>query len=169
MHDLYRGRRLAEGYPGLAERFSETLPRTIAQQPDETAMLDGRLRYLDRLIDLSGQRTVLVVGCGPKPQAIRILLERGHDAIGVEPFPAFVRSARAYLGSEERILVGAAECIPLPDASVDLILCDSVLEHVTSPTRSLAEMYPGAPPGRGLLDHHVESVSGHTPGEERGV
>jgi 2-polyprenyl-6-hydroxyphenyl methylase/3-demethylubiquinone-9 3-methyltransferase len=145
--DLYRGRRLAEAYPGLAERFAQTLTATISRQPDEAAMIEMRLRYLDRLVDVGGRRSVLVLGCGPRPQAIRILLSHGYDAVGVEPVAAFARSAREFLGDQGRVLEGAAEGIPLPDASMDLIFCDSVLEHVTSPSQSLAETFRVLRPG----------------------
>jgi SAM-dependent methyltransferase len=36
-------------------------------------------------------------------------------------------------------IVGAAESLPVPDASFDVVLCTMVLEHVTDPRRVLAE------------------------------
>ena len=37
--------------------------------------------------------------------------------------------------------VGSAEDIPLPDASVDLVICQEVLEHVAHPRRAMAEFF----------------------------
>lgn len=46
-----------------------------------------------------------------------------------------------------KIFHGAGEQIPLPDASVDLIVCHTVLEHVRDPQRVIAEMFRVLRPG----------------------
>lgn len=141
MRELYRHRKLAEAYPDLDRSALETYTAMLATRPDDTPTWERRLILLDRLVDLSGRRRMLVLGCGPRPTVMKVLLENNYDVVGVEPVPAFVQSARAYLRRPDRVLDGAAEAIPLPDRSQQLVFCDSVLEHVTSPTRSLDEMY----------------------------
>lgn len=40
-----------------------------------------------------------------------------------------------------RQIIGTAEDIPLDDSSVDIVLCNQVLEHVIDPIKSVAEIY----------------------------
>jgi SAM-dependent methyltransferase len=58
-----------------------------------------------------------------------------------------VEAAREYLDHPDRVREGTAERLPLADCSQPLIFCESVLEHVTSVTRSLDEMYRVLVPG----------------------
>jgi hypothetical protein len=101
-------RRLSRGFPGLDELALNRYKATLATRPDDTARVELVLGYLDRLIDLSRRRRVLVVGCGPEPQPIAILKQRGFDALGLEPVPAFVQSARAYLHDPDSVIEGSA-------------------------------------------------------------
>ena len=145
--ELYRARKLAQGYPGLERLAVDSYAAAVAAEGDRSAQLTRRLMLFDRLVDLSAPKSILVLGCGPRPQAIKLLLERGYEVVGVEPVAGFAEAARAYLGSTERVLVSTAEQLPLESCSQDLIFCDSVLEHVTSPTRSLDEMHRVLRPG----------------------
>jgi SAM-dependent methyltransferase len=145
--DLYASRRLAEGYPGLDRLALDKFTATLDAQADDSPRLDRLLGRLNRLIDLDSARNIIVLGCGPRPQTVRHLLERGFNVIGVEPVPLFVESAREYLSDTAHIMEGAAERIPVADNSQQVVFCDSVLEHVVSPTHSLAEMYRVLAPG----------------------
>jgi ubiquinone/menaquinone biosynthesis C-methylase UbiE len=58
-----------------------------------------------------------------------------------------VQAAGEYLGDPDVVLKGAAESIPLPDASQDLVVFDNVLEHVESPLQSLTEIFRVLKPG----------------------
>jgi SAM-dependent methyltransferase len=144
---LYRERRLAQAHPDLERLALGAYLACLEGQPDEAPMLDLRLARLERLLDLECRRSVLVVGCGPRPRMLKLLLERSFDARGVEIVPSFVQAARDYVNRPDRVLEGAAESLPLPDASQNLVFSDSVLEHVTSPTRSLDEMFRVLRPG----------------------
>ena len=139
--EIYRDRRLSEGYPGIESLALEKFSDTLEAHASGYGRIENLLIYLDRLVDLGGERNLLVLGCGPKPETVKILIEKNHKVVGVEPVPSFVRSAREYLGSDGAVIEGAAESIPLPDESQHMVFCDSVLEHVTSPTKSLNEIY----------------------------
>ncbi|MFL6273785.1 MAG: class I SAM-dependent methyltransferase [Blastocatellia bacterium] len=145
--DLYADRRLAEGFPGLDRLALKNFTATLDAQPDDSPRLDRLLGRLNRLIDLERARNIVVLGCGPRPQTVKHLLERRFNAIGVEPVPLFVEAAREYLNDMVHVMEGAAERIPVADASQQIVFCDSVLEHVVSPTRSLDEMYRVLAPG----------------------
>jgi len=144
---LYDRRRLSQGFPGMDRLALEKFTATLSLQPDETPRLETLLSRLDRLVDLGEGKRIAVVGCGPKPQAIRLLVEKKFKVVGIEPIPLFVASAREYLVDDSLVLEGMAESMPLPDASQDVVFCDSVLEHVVSPVKSLAEMYRVLAPG----------------------
>jgi SAM-dependent methyltransferase len=146
LSSLYRDRKLSEGYPDLEKLAVESLSAAREPTHEDDAGIERQLGYLGRVADLSA-RPILVVGCGPKPRMVRFLLQRGYHAIGLEPVPSYVDSARAFLGARERVVRGTAESIPLADRSVGLVYCNSVLEHVDSPEASLEEMFRVLSPG----------------------
>src|SRR5437588_4482008 len=102
---------------------------------------------LDALIDINQHRNFLVVGCGPQPGTLRLLLEMGFNAVGVEPVPNFVAAARSHLHGQGNVLEGSAENLPKESESTDVVLLESVLEHVESVSQSLAEAYRVLIPG----------------------
>lgn len=148
MDKLYTSRKLAQEYPGLEELAFEKYMSTLQglqrgghPGSDSDMEVDRLLTWLDRLVDLSELENVLVLGCGPKPLTVEALIQRNYNAVGVEPVSPFVRSAEKFLGSPDRVLEGSAEEIPLPSGTQDLVICESVLEHVDSPTKSLDEIF----------------------------
>lgn len=147
MDKLYVNRKLAQGYPGFTELAFEKYMAILDENPDSGLSAELLLKWLGRLVDLNELKNVLVLGCGPRPESVKELIRRGYNAIGVEPVPSFFRSAERYLESPGRILEGAAEEIPLPSNSQNLVICESVLEHVESPMKSLDEIYRVLAPG----------------------
>ena len=144
---LYAERKLSQGYPDLERLAFEQFVATQSAKPDDTPRVERLVRLLGRLITLDGHQTVCVIGCGPVPQPIRILRGMGYTVTGVEPVPLFVQAAGEYLGDANAVLQGAAESIPLPTASQDLVFFDNVLEHVESPVLSLSEIFRVLKPG----------------------
>jgi ubiquinone/menaquinone biosynthesis C-methylase UbiE len=118
----------------------------LKARPDDAPRIARFLVYLDRLVGPGTVKNVLVLGCGPRPDQVRIFREHGFHTTGVEPVASFVRAANEYLGGTI-VLQGAAENIPLPDASQHLVVFESVLEHVDSPRKAMAEIFRVLAPG----------------------
>lgn len=145
---LYRSRPMAEGHPILARAHLEWYVNNLEKMPDESDRTDRMITYLGRVVDLTPPKDVLVVGCGPRPVLIKWLRDHGYRVTGVEPLATYVAAAREYLAGEDDILQGSAEVLPVADTRYDLVLCESVLEHVDSPRLALDEMYRVLRPGR---------------------
>ena len=144
MSDLYEGRYLCEGYPGL-EKLGV---KYFTQHQGIDTRVSEIMECINRLINTSnGLKTVCVIGCGPKPNSVKELLKNGFDAVGLEPVLGFAEAASLYLGDRSRIINSSAEKIPLPDSSQRIIFLESVLEHVDSPSRTLSETYRVLAPG----------------------
>jgi hypothetical protein len=104
---LYKNRKLAQGYPDLErlafEKYIAILDELEKERSDERLLIEKLLAWLDRLVDLGEHKNVLVLGCGPRPLPIKILIQKNYNAVGVEPIPSFISSAKKYLGSPDRI------------------------------------------------------------------
>lgn len=142
---LYEGRKLAEAYPGLETMANEhftTHPMGV-EGVAETLTILSRITHLP-----PGNNKIGLIGCGPLPYSLKTLAEMNYDVIGIEPVPGFVESARNFLGdSTATVLRGSAESLPMEDNSMAVILLESVLEHVDSPSKTLAEAYRVLAPG----------------------
>jgi SAM-dependent methyltransferase len=149
--EIYRNRPLSEGIPGMETQYVQMKRVRLEQRLPSDLKRGGLgdiLECIARLIDLdAGPRTVAVVGCGPSPVTVAQLLDKGFDAVGVEPVEESLKSAQEYLGTSTRAKRGTAEEMPFPDKSLRVVLMESVLEHVDSPSRSLAEIYRVIAPG----------------------
>jgi SAM-dependent methyltransferase len=144
---LYDGRRLTEGYPGLEELGMALRDRDERRADADQRDVGKMIRYLGRLVDLTGPRNIAVIGCGHRPKILQVLRDSGHHAVGVEPVLSYVNAANAFLGRDRAVLVGAAEDIPLADGSQDVVWFENVLEHVDSASRSLSEIHRVLAPG----------------------
>jgi ubiquinone/menaquinone biosynthesis C-methylase UbiE len=140
---LYLNRKLSEGYPNLERLGAEH----FASAQQETVAIVSAVRCIERLIELPKGSPITVIGCGPKPFSVKALLDAEFDATGVEPVRDFVESARQYLGDDRRVSIGDAEHLSLADLSQRAVILESVLEHVDSPERTLAEAYRVLTPG----------------------
>lgn len=147
LRDPYGRRRIGEGHPDLDRLAVTKFVATLEAIPDDATRIPRLLSYFDRLVDLNACQRILVLGCGPRPSPLRVLVEHGYDAVGVEPVAAFVQAAGEYVGAPERVRVGSAEAIPLPAASQDIVFFESVLEHVDSPIQSMQEIFRVLRPG----------------------
>jgi ubiquinone/menaquinone biosynthesis C-methylase UbiE len=98
------------------------------------------LRTLDRLVKSAS--VVADIGCGPAQLAAPITA-MGHEYIGVDPNPEMYSLTAEKLRSnpQARFFTGAAEEIPLSDASVDAVTCIGVVEYLPDRVRALREVF----------------------------
>lgn len=145
---LYRERRLGAGYPNLEATSSDYFTTSLEADTTRAAHVHYLWAMLGRLIDIDSVRTISIVGCGPRPETARLLLERGYAVTAVEPVRGYVDRARSFLdAANAAVLLGSAERLPMDDECQDIVLMESVLEHVDSPTLALQEAFRVLVPG----------------------
>lgn len=110
-------------------------------------------KILDELEDrqwLFNGVSVLDVGAG-QGGCLLELLDRGADAVGIEPGAEFAALARLRLGEAghdpARLRNVAGETLPFPDCSFDYVISLQVLEHVRDPAAIVSEMLRVLKPG----------------------
>ena len=124
--------------------FDADAARYARGRPDYPAEVDGWLRDS---VDLELGKTVIDLGAGTG-KFTRRLLATGARIIAVEPVAAMRDRLAADL-PEVETLDGNATAIPLPDASVDAIVCAQAF-HWFATREALAEMHRVLKPG-GIL------------------
>ncbi len=101
------------------------------------------------------------LGCGSGRDAVQLAKRFGLKVLGVDPVSRHVEeSRRAAAGQPElrsllRFELGAADSIPAPDASVDLVWCKEVLMHVVALDAAFAECRRVLRPGGRMLIYQV--------------
>ncbi|MFB7470276.1 methyltransferase domain-containing protein [Kitasatospora sp. NPDC056184] len=105
----------------------------------------------ERLAVAAGERTLDVgSGTGSETQVLAAAVGPGGTAIGLEPHPglrAVAGQRAAEAGSRARFLDGDALALPLPDADLDAVRCERVLQHLTDPALAVTEMARVLRPG----------------------
>ena len=143
----FQRREIGVGGDEQVRQLTEILDLQAAQ-PSVMRLRDW---VFDRLAPQPGE-TVLDVGAGTGDTVIRLAAAVGADgrAIGVEPNPAMreVAAGRAdTAGVTVELLDGGAEELPLEDASVDLVTCERVLQHLEDPDAAIREFARVVRPG----------------------
>ena len=111
-------------------------------------LVPARFAFFDRLTSWDKQ-TVLDLGCGGGFMS-EALAMRGAKVVGVDVSRAAIAIAKRHAaagGLPIRYLVASGEDLPLPDASVDRVVCVDVLEHVRDLDRVLDEIRRVLRPG----------------------
>jgi ubiquinone/menaquinone biosynthesis C-methylase UbiE len=86
-------------------------------------------QHIGELLALSPDRKLLDIACGPGTSAIWFAREFGCDVTGLDYGKRSIAVARdaanaAGLSDRARFLCGDAEHLPLPDSSVDAVICE---------------------------------------------
>ena len=121
----------------------------------------GRVHHeiADRAVDLAlacvpTPRRVLDVGCGTG-YALRQLADRlpaATELAGIDPAPGMVRVARDSAHDQRlRFLIGAAEQLPAPDGTFDLVLSTTSFDHWRDQRAGLTECARVLAPGGHLV------------------
>ena len=88
---------------------------------------------------------VLDVGCG-SGEMLALVVRRGAVAAGADPAPGMVRLARL-AAPDADVRVAAAEHLPWPDASVDVVVAVNAVQLTADPAATLAEAVRVTVPG----------------------
>jgi len=98
---------------------------------------------------LAAPRRVLELGCG-SGDLLQLVRELGNpNVLGIEPSHAAAQLARTRWGVE--VIASTLEAAQLPSLSVDVVLAQHVLEHLPSPSATLAELRRILRPGGNLV------------------
>jgi SAM-dependent methyltransferase len=109
------------------------------------------------LVDLSGVRQALDVGCGTGAFLLpvaRRLVPRGATVIGLDLAEGTLGQARARVQAEGlpvECVLGDVEALPFDDGSFDLVLANYLLYHVPDLERAIAQLRRVLRPGGMLL------------------
>lgn len=141
------------GFSGLSGVLA-ALSMTIGRDGD--ARLASELTQLgpgDRLVDL---------GCGPGA-AVRFAARRGAQVTGIDPAPVMLGVGRRLTRARDATyLEGAAEAIPLPDASATVVWALATVHHWPDVEAGLAEVARVLAPGGRFLAAERRTTPGAT-------
>jgi ubiquinone/menaquinone biosynthesis C-methylase UbiE len=99
-------------------------------------------RFFARIADAvrESEPTVLLdAGCGEGELARRKVLPSGIRVISLDLRPESLAHFRDHAAGHN-LVCGSLESLPLPDKSVDTVLCLEVLEHLDNPAVALGEL-----------------------------
>lgn len=159
----------------LQETFVDKGPDKRTESDHEATGLD---EFLDRfdppIIDKLKGRTILDYGCGYGGKAVELARRLPTSkVIGIEPHHKKIDKANDFAQRKDarntQFLLCTQSTVPLPDQSVDAIVCHDVLEHVSDPGVVLREMhrvlrdggkaYIIFPPYDGPVSHHLDFIT----------
>jgi SAM-dependent methyltransferase len=95
---------------------------------------------------LPSQGRLLDVSCGAG-ELVRLAQQRGLAATGIDISEVVARSAHRAVSGPQRIVVGAGEALPFPEASFDFVTNIGSLEHFIDPAQGVREMARVLRPG----------------------
>lgn len=149
---------------GEVEAYSSGAAQSYLSEIDDT-FVGHALRLVSARIAAGLFGRALDVGTGPGQIVLKLAAHLpGWQLLGVDRSPNMIREAVAarrkekglpsrLSGSAARVefLVADASRLPFPDASFDLVLCNSVLHHLENPSQLLAQISRVAKPDAAIL------------------
>ena len=122
--------------------------RMVPEKAEPEVYWEHIYRYRFAVPYVKGKR-VLDIACGEGYGTAAILKAGAASVIGVDISEESCRHARQKYGVDAR--VGDAEHIPIPDASVDMVVSFETIEHVPHPEKFLDECLRVLAPGGTLI------------------
>jgi len=157
-----RSRTGGDDESGEVEAYSSAAGQAYLNKIDATFVAHAERLLRGRSSPIEAGHA-LDIGCGPG-QIVLKLAQRwpGWRFAGVDRSPNMVRQALAArdqaaqrvgteFASRVQFFAGDGSMLPFADASIDLVLCNSVLHHLEQPARLLAEIARVAAPGGAIL------------------
>ncbi|PSL01780.1 methyltransferase family protein [Haloactinopolyspora alba] len=165
-----RDRGVHAGWAGPADIYQQRSASYDAQAGG--GLFDVDVPFVTEFLSDRKPGVALDAACGTGRFA-ELLAESGHQVIGVDSSPDMLAHARQRVPDGE-FHVGDVERLPLPDDSVDVIVCALALVHVPDLAPALAEFTRVLRPGGDLVisDVHHElvtrgsAIKGSDPGGE---
>src|SRR5207244_1909124 len=125
-----------------AYRFSFNPVRLAARR-----FLDQRTAQLKESLELNPSLVVGDIGCG-SGESIDWVAARSKFVHGVDISEVMIDMARRNVGAKN-VALSVSDCapIPLPDASMDRVVCLGVLDYLPDPTKFCRELWRITRPG----------------------
>ena len=137
----------------------DTWAQVYDEQPNPLLMLEHR--FLSQILpDLSGF-DVLDVGCGTG-RWLQLLTSRGPASLtGVDSSPQMLHHAATKLGAACCLRLGSCVALPIPNATIDLVVSSFVLSYLESVQNFARELHRVTRPGATvfLTDMHPETAA----------
>lgn len=143
---------VASGYDGWAKSYDG----------EDNGCLPMRDDVLAPMVDALTPGRVLDAACGTGA-VTRQLLARGHDVVGVDLSEGMLARARQVAPAAD-LLIGDITALPLPNKSVDHVVCSLALTHLSDLRPFFAEAARVMRPGGHLL---LLDTRGHFTGSSR--
>jgi len=155
MSDAEARMRGHDAYDLIEEQFNQVLDGSLGP-----AGPDSLLRYVAEMA-LPVGAVVVDAGCGEGEHAVELAIRFGFQVTGVEPVSRLVQAARlnAPPGCPVSFAVGAAERLPLPSGSADLVWSRDVLSLVEDVADAYREFRRVLKPGGRALIYQMFTTS----------
>jgi len=135
------GKGAADIHDAAARGFQSAARTYVAGRPDYPAAIVG---WLINMLGIGPDSRVLDLGAGTG-KFLASLKATGATLVAVEPVEA-MRAQLAAANPDVDVRAGTAEAIPLPDASIDGVICAQAF-HWFANERALAEIHRVLKPG----------------------
>jgi SAM-dependent methyltransferase len=144
-------------------RAVDTLPIDVvlARLPERMRWMSVFLQRISKLTPIPETGVALDIGAA-QGLNLAALNKLGWEAVGIEPSEqAIAASAKVarQSGTDFQIVHGVGEDLPFPAETFDLVLAQSVLEHVTDPLRVFQEAGRVLRPGGVFFFHTTNALS----------